>query len=288
MDISVVCVTCRYGGIDVLLYSMAQQDFDVVVGVADDEYELILVDELYDQRKEPVKDLADKLDVNLIHIPHSDHSSIFRCASNTNDGLRVVKGELLVLLDDYTWMESDALRKHWEQYKYDGRTSIGMIHNVAPLPMDPLQKEYGPGLITVFKKRCTTEPGPFTKKDDREPYNGLSQGMGMWFYNNNSSVPMSVVKKLNGFDEGYGKAPGVLDIDFGQRAELAGHKFIIRSDIRARHFDHRKMFDEEWYREHKKNTKNLEYMQKRIVDIKAGKQSVRSPNNRFDLEESDG
>ena len=76
--ISICLSTKRYGGLDMIMGSLANQTYK--------NFELIICDAIYDERHEEVMEFADKLDLDVYHVKQNrsieDHGFIAEARNN--------------------------------------------------------------------------------------------------------------------------------------------------------------------------------------------------------------
>ena len=233
MKVSVILTTARLGGLDVLQKSVAQQDFD-------GQFETIVVDEFYEDRH----GLAKKMSFdNFVHLPPKRKCAIYDDSLGINTGLAAAQGELIVVLADYTWAPPDYLTAHWDFYKANPGWSMSCYLDRYPLP--PMKGE--PYSIerdwwSVFEKDFTSDWFEGRESVYRERRgcigkvhdDGKVEIPGNQIYLLGDSVPMSVVRELNGIDERYVGGYGSNDVDFGVRANHIGHRWALNPHVRLK------------------------------------------------------
>lgn len=102
--ISVIVPTTRVGGLDILTQSLARQtcrDFELVLADAIHAYRAPLVAERMAELPFPVQHLAPSGGVAL-----SDYSR------SINDALVAAKGDVVLILPDYSWLPANAIEIH--------------------------------------------------------------------------------------------------------------------------------------------------------------------------------
>ena len=122
-------------------------------------------------------------------------------------------GELVVFLDDYSWVEPTFLKMHWRLYKKYKSAPIGIVQAVKykETVHSSLELEKEEGIderYKQFKRRRIVypcEPGIF------------------WTFN--ASCPFEKVLGVNGYDERFDCA-GEDDVDLGLRMSRMGLKFL--------------------------------------------------------------
>jgi hypothetical protein len=229
---SVIYVTSRLGGFDMLSHSLRVQQ-----GIARKDWELIVVDDWFDLRTRRLDGLAGQVK----HIRSRDNDYFDPCYAN-NLGLRQAEGELIVFVSDMQWFYPRFLADHWDVYQnFPGYTLSGYLDRY---PIPKLKAELSPGLETAWSVFEHEFDGAFASEffQSVEPVYRERKGghvgvaVGPYFeipgelaYFNVDSLPLSVVTALNGLDERFDGGYGVCDIDLGVRANLLGHKFVVSS-----------------------------------------------------------
>lgn len=274
--ISVVVITARPGGIDVLLAGFKQQVFR--------DFEVVLVDALYEHRRDLVGDLFHTAKIPVVHTPPRKRIFPFdACPQARNAAIAKVNGELIVWLVDYTYLPPRCLDEHWGVYTHFNKVSSGMgahMYFTPPelaydLPWYAPQNMFKPnaetGVTYAYNEEASRafvadlESGfyapymgsifkhPFTDTNgmDEDPHfmqvdpklHGNFGGVigGNFFHAKNESTTTELARKVGGFDESY---TGHLydDTDFGHRLEHAGakwtllHPVVSARIINPRHF----------------------------------------------------
>lgn len=150
MKISVCVVTARPGGIDCLLTGLANQEFD------HNEFEIVLVDALYDRRRDLVGDLFAEEKLICRHVPPRERIfPVDACPQARNTAIAKARGELLVWLVDYSVLPSKALEEHWGVFEYFNKERAGMAAHryLFPPPLAYVLPDYAP--MKVFKPNET-------------------------------------------------------------------------------------------------------------------------------------
>ena len=239
MKISVILTTARLGNFDVLFDSMCAQEFE--------DFELIVSDEFYSERNSywlgELFRHSTYRNLNFIHLPPKRESRIYDDSLGVNTALAAASGELIVILADYTWTPPGYLQAHWDFHKANPGWSMSCYLDRYPLP--PMKGE--PYSIecnwwSVFAEDFT--PSWF---DGQEPVyrerrgsvgiiqeDGKVEIPGDFVYLLGDSVPLAVVKELNGIDERYIGGYGSNDVDFGVRANHIGHKWALNPHVRLK------------------------------------------------------
>lgn len=105
MQYSVVVPTWRIGGLDVLFDGLQRQTYR--------DFELILVDGLYDYREGVVNEHAKQYDFPVIHVaPFDNPFPMNAFCRYANTGIHYAAGNYVLFQCDYTWMPPECLQRH--------------------------------------------------------------------------------------------------------------------------------------------------------------------------------
>src|SRR3990167_1915871 len=240
MDISVIETTARFGGLDILFSSMLAQEFD-------GDFEIIVSDEFYQERNPywlgELFRHSTYRNLNFIHLPPKRPCRIYDDSLGVNTALAAASGELVVILADYSWAPANYLQAHWDFHKANPGWSMSCYLDRYPLP--PMKGEP----YSIERDWWSVFQGDFLPEwfDGKEPVyrerrgcvgkvhdDGKVEIPGDYVYLLGDSVPLSVVKELNGIDERYIGGYGSNDVDFGVRANHIGHRWALNPHIRLK------------------------------------------------------
>lgn len=232
--ISVITVTSRCGGIDMMWSALKRQTFD--------DFEWILCDTLADKRRELLREFSHD-DKRIKHIQQNPkkEGSVTGLAQAENQAVRNAEGELCIMLQDYIWIAPDCLERYW--YHYQNTQGKALVTGVGNIYGSPSKEDIvdNQGLLTVFKEPFTGKPEVVTWNDPRMR---TDQGT---FYEcwpndiefNFCMVPYKCFEDLGGFDEEYDMVGHAWDnVNIAQRADMLGYKFYIDQTIECRGLDH--------------------------------------------------
>lgn len=108
--ISVIFPTMRIGGLDVVFNSLENQTFK--------NFELIIVDSLYQYRKDIVKEQCKKFSFKYKHLPPiEDNFPTQSYCHAMNTAITNVNGEVILFTSDYRYLMPDSLQKHADFHK---------------------------------------------------------------------------------------------------------------------------------------------------------------------------
>lgn len=265
--ISILNITCRFGGLDILRASLERQTFK--------DFEVVIVDGKWRERESQVKKYFK--DFNLKYIPQSEkrEGAYSNLAHADNEGFRACEGDLIVCIQDFIWAPPFLVHKFWEAYKAYGDILVGAVGHQYCKPGKEDIVNPG-GKITIFKEDFTGRPENRCWSDPRMR---LDQGT---FYETSpvnwelscGSIPRKVIYELGGMDEEYDMWGFAYDnVNIAQRAEFLGYKTYLDQTNEYRALNH-----DNWAMEtHKKDrsTQIAEFHLQRMRDIIQGKFPVR-------------
>src|SRR3990167_10332547 len=256
--ISILNITARWGGMDVLRANLERQVFK--------DFEIVIVDALWCERESQVKRYFK--DFNLIYIRQSDkkEGAYTNLAHADNEGFRNCRGELIVCLQDYQWILPAGFSKYWFFYQHDPRALVtGIGHHYSdPRPTNPT------GKITVFNKPYTGRPTNLSWSDPRTFGASFREAVApeewelSW-----CSLPRSVIYDLGGMDEEFDNHGFAWDNTYiAYKAKMLGCKIHVDQTNEVMGFDH----DLWWPNPLKVNRVSpSEYFHKEMKEFMAGK-----------------
>ncbi len=266
--ISVILPTARgdYPIIGLPTLHMFQPTLDSLKNQTFKDFELIIIDALYDKRPNLFKGEpfhADKLSFPVKHIP-IEHNSKFNhrfwmdnrrwnVCGTLNTGIIHANGELLVRIDDCSEFESDYLKKFWEGYK-SGYFPMAMhirYLNGKPARLNQEYMEKGYEASNYYRSQTWEQDKDKVLKnlygedglvrDSR--YKIVKQNGGKmiapldWYYGY-SSMSLEAALKVNGYDELFDGDKSLEDVDMGSRLDTAGYKGKFMLDINHQVIEH--------------------------------------------------
>lgn len=261
--ISVLYVSNRYGGLDILKASLKRQSFK--------DFEIVFVDGLYDKRKDIVPEYFK--DFKIKHIKELDlkpeegyKAKLARCI---NQGFKNCEGELIVSIQDYIYVPFYGLQKYWDFY-LENKTALvtGISHQYYyPCKEDITNPE---GLITVFENEYTKKPELKVWQDPRDDGTRDIRGVinPIEWELNWASIPTAVLKDVGGCDESYDlHGFGYDNANLAIRIAMLGYPIYLDSTNEVFCFRH----DDWWVNEYKeKGIQPHEYHIERIKDMQSG------------------
>lgn len=228
LKISVVITTARLGSMDMLAYSFKHQTMPM------SEWEIILVDLWYEERKELLKVQLPNLPLRHTAAPNSE---VYDNASGFNAGLVLATGELVIFLVDYVWLPPNFLARHWEVYsKCSGFSLTVFVDRYVPPPI----KTSGSLLWSVFEPEFDYHTAEYFfnayspgYKERKGGIVGACVGDGLYemppqlVYMLGDALPLKVLQDLNGWCRAYDGGYGWNDIDLTIRASMLGWRFAV-------------------------------------------------------------
>jgi glycosyltransferase involved in cell wall biosynthesis len=244
--LSIVVPTMRAGGMDVLFDSLRRQTFS--------DFELVLVDGLYERRKALLAERARDQFLALRHVglsPNPFPSAAFCAYSNA--GISVASGEVVLFLVDYSRLPPDLLERHARFHRADPTGKGGLMgpHRYVHLELDPAFPRYGRGDVDRYEAdaasgaldafmwscgRAADRPGDPHDADggavvphDADPKLRLPAGpIGPEFFHaKNESVRRARVVEVDGYDQDLDGAHLYQDSDFSDRLARAGVRWLL-------------------------------------------------------------
>lgn len=184
--VSVIYLTYRPGGYDILAAGLTQQTHDNI--------ELIIVDD-YPGRREKVQEYLESQDIYASYIGPSKKKCFPEIAFNDsnahNTGIMMSTGDILVILTDYTYLHEDTIERFVNKIQDEPKACVSAVANIwAVQPADLTDP------ISIFKKHW----------DGTAIENGGTSN-GQWrpqkFEVFCSAFPWAIIRDTNGFPEKY-------------------------------------------------------------------------------------
>jgi len=231
--ISVLYISNRYGGLDILKANLKRQTFQ--------DFELVFVDGLYTERKDLVADYFKEFKVKHIDqniLPMEGFVS--RLARADNLGFKNCEGELIVSLQDYIYIPSNGLEKFWNLHKlYEGKALItGVGHQYFYPSKEDITNDKG--LITVFEKDYTKKPETAHWFDPRfDQASKVRIGYPVEWEMNWACIPRKIIYEIGGMDEVYDQKGFAWDnTNIATRCQMLGYFVILDQENECFGFDH--------------------------------------------------
>lgn len=218
------------------------------------DFELILVDALYPQRKGfvekgwgfPIKYVP----------PHPNHrfwldNKRWNIAGMLNSAILHVDGDLIVRIDDCSQFTPDFLQRFWDGYRrgvWPMAMHIRFLEGKpAYLNKEYLEKGYEAKYSETFENNGRTEilkrvyGMDGLVRDSRYPIVKAKGGRMIahpdWYYGY-SSLNLEAAIKVNGWDERFDSSKSLEDSDMGNRLVMAGYKNMFQLDVNHQVVEH--------------------------------------------------
>lgn len=244
--ISVVVPTVRVGGLDILFDSLKKQTFT--------DFELVLVDGLYERRKNIVAEEARDRFLAVRHVGLSPTPKHCAFCAYANAGVIAATGEVVLFCVDYSRLPPGVLAAHAEFHRADPTGRAGMMspHRYIGLDVDPSFPSYGLQEIDRYERDVSGHvldkwlwsiggalnvPGKPHEADggvsvaaDADPKLRLPAGpIGPeYFHAKGESVRRARILEINGWDTDLDGAHLYQDSDFADRLSVkAGVRWML-------------------------------------------------------------
>ncbi len=209
---------------DVLQYGLERQTFPK------EDFELILCDKLYKERKDLVWVWARDNDINLNHFQPKNMSNYHVHSSVLNECLEKVEGKYCIVIGDYTYVDPNFIDIHY-QYNNAGYClsapqkiyALPKLSTCLEQPISIFNENFNPDIFKLLPQ--------FTLDPKLQFSNGSLIDFHYW-HNRNESFPTEVARNINGWDESYNNRVGPSNLEFGLRLQYEG-KQKIACDGRA-------------------------------------------------------
>jgi len=246
MKISVIMATARddypiVGLPDTFIFeptleSLKQQTFS--------DFEFIIVDALYDFRKNYFKDK--KLPFPIKHIKPKpsvwDKVGAWRVCNQLNTAITHAEGELIIRIDDCCSFGPEFLEKFWTWHKrgFFAQALVIYHHGTEPMrntaetkklyyetyKLQETYEELAKKLDTLYK------PGEIIRDSRWRFLDGKGVALGdmrCWYYGY-GSASLDALLKLNGYDENFDGCKSLEEMDLGLRLYMAGYQDLIMDE----------------------------------------------------------
>lgn len=201
-----------------------------------DDFEWLLIDDFYEDRKEKVASWQTPFPVR--HLPPRVYSEYRVPSTLINGALVEAQGELIYFMSDFMQMSDQVLARHWELYQRFGpKVMIGGPIVIAECPacMAENGKTWPIPDDTLFAFPCQSCSVPMVYMRQRAFEYGIEPGLGETFNHDvmrqsfwvgrNESVPLECLLAVNGLDEDLDGRGG--DGDLGTRLMNYGCRFLL-------------------------------------------------------------
>ncbi len=260
-------LTNRYGGMDILKGDLLRQ--------TEKDFELVMVDGLWREREEEVKEFFKDFNLKYIHQSEKREGAHTNLAHADNEGFKNCSGELIVCLQDYIWIPPQGLEKfYFHHNRLQGKALIGGVGHQYSKPdvsaiVDPK------GKISIFKEPFTKRPEVISYVDPhmRTEYGSFYECYPPDWELNWCCIPNQAIKELGGMDEQYDFEGFAYDnANIALRADMLGYKTYLDQTNECMGFDH----DTWWPNPLKANRVSpAEYHMKVLSEMKSGVRPIK-------------
>lgn len=246
--ISIIMPMIRPGGLDLVFSSLENQIFK--------NFELILVDELYDYRKDIIKEKAKQYSIRYKHLPSIINKLPIHSQGHAlNSGIVNSSGDVILLTSDYRYFMPDMIKKHAEFHMSmpDNFGLGGASKFVYPPTLKSGLPEYGDNheqyleaiknnkyqdyMWSLYENEFDKNtPNPsnliehdrltlgYDPKADIPPYGEVNP---LHIFLQNDSVKTKIVLAANGINEAMDSFHGPIDQEFSHRLRsMFNFKFL--------------------------------------------------------------
>jgi len=232
--VSIVTPTRRYGPVyDILFNGLKKQTLK-------EPWEILIVDDVPEDRSQIARQYAERFKVNVKWMRSKPHhwKSNRLIANARNTALIYAEGEVVVFVDDFTWVPPRFLEAHlkvWEETGYNVLGSATAVKYATPPPEDisvlPVHT-YDERVKEGVRGEVPLQTGITTGAVDTRTLQGYREWKDCpagWFYCCNASAPLRKIVEVNGFDEEM-DCTSEEDVDLGLRLARVGCRFWFKSD----------------------------------------------------------
>lgn len=230
-DISVLYVTHRPGGFDVLKHDLRRQTFE--------DFELVVVDDWGGDREAAVREYVSEFDLTYLEPRPPRERDYWNLNKAYNDGVEACEGELIVSLQDYIWIDEHGLERFWEVYEETGDFVTGVGGKYA----EPSSIADPDNPISIFETEYADPPTDQVEPDPR--IDGREDVVEMEFFRWEAdwgAFPRDAAYALGGFDESMDRIFSGDNVAFAYRASKLGYRFYVDKRNEFRGFDHGQWF----------------------------------------------
>lgn len=243
MKVSLLYVTNRPGGMDVLLGNVLRQTFG--------DFETVIIDG-YEGR--------------TVSEPPKKEGRLTNIWASYNEGLRQCHSELVVFLQDYIWIGPAGIKRFVE----DQERQAGFYTGVGNVGEGP--DYYQDDAVSTWKEPWYNPPERIRWMDPRiGAWQGQIVEIGADAWENNwACAPLKALRELGGFDEEYDLGWGWAEKDLALRAEAAGHKLYMDTGNRCMAWWHTGLLENPLRTDEEAGRRNRERFERRVAELRTG------------------
>ena len=242
--VSILYCTARPGGLDILRESIKVQTFQ--------DFEVIIVDEL--RRWEFQENFQDNR-VQFVEPPTKKEGAFWNLSASLNKGTEVARGEVIVLLQDYIFVPEDGIKKLVEIYDQDKPCLVsGVGHQFLAPPYINADAPW-----SVWGSWPGRPSGELVFQDPRIKGHGVYVCTPVEWEANYACFGKEIWENIGGFDEDFDAGWGYDNVNFAERAQLAGYNTFLDMDNQCLCYSHIHLLNEKTFRDSSPNNQKLWY-----------------------------
>lgn len=251
MFTSIVIPTARFGGIDIIDQCLSQQTYK--------NFEVIIADELHrgylHLRELPRFDGVNKL-VKFINPPPKKKGAYWNLDGSMNAAIRIARGDMIVSIQDYIWVPPQGIHKFINRMHEEWPCLITGVGHQYKFPEKPdnLKGDY-----SIWNQFPGEPSGELVFSDPRlkDKRKGFYLCNPVEWELNWCCFPRKVWETIGGFDEDFDASWGYDNVNFAERAQLAGFNIFIDTDNEIKAYNHIGLFKEQKMRDAAPNGQEL-------------------------------
>ena len=249
MLISIVYITKRPGGYDILFNCLKQQEYQ--------NYELIIVDDVLDERKEKILKYAFELSIKLKIVTKSKNKTFedtkFGIANALNTGYIHASGDFVLTLMDYAWIPHGLLQSIYTFYSEINNQNNLLAFREIFFQTENVIKEklIDNSTLSIFEKNITESPKKMNLKICIHTFPSVNENV---LYDETkywelfcACIPRHILIGLNGIDEKLDYGDDYHEKNLSNRARTIGSKIFIDTKNIVQQIEHRNLLSKENY-----------------------------------------
>lgn len=244
MRVSIVYPTARFGGLDILYDNLTRQTYQ--------DFECIVVDEL-----KRSKDLFIIPKTKIIDAPEKTPGMYWNLDKSLNHAIRQTHGDLIVLLNDFIWLPDDALERLVRVHDEDKPC---LVTGVGHQYLIDKPEDFNPeGRYAIWSKYPGKPTGERVFTDPRVKGKGVYVCTPVEWEGNWACFAKEIWQKIGGFDEEFDAGWGYDNVNFAERAQLAGYNTFLDLENECFGYSHIRIFGEQKARDTAPNNQPMWY-----------------------------
>lgn len=224
---SVVTITARPGIFRFGRETLEAQTFK--------DFEWVVVDKLYNQRKDEVAEYMKDSPLNFKHVPEPPKDKKFNLFKANNAGIKNSTGELIVWLQDLILIPTDGLQKFWDMYQQHPDAMYSGVDGRFFL----LSEKIDPTNMIDILDGGGWSHGKIDYVNERIGDKGIYQTSNPFEFELNwGAFSRSVASDLGGFNEDFDHGFGYDNTEFALRGITIGAELWIDTTNYAEAINH--------------------------------------------------